>query len=344
MTVTAAPPVTQEPEPGSILAKARELCDPVLRGAVDQLPESLRLMAGYHFGWWDATGRPAKGRSGKGMRAALVLATNAACGSTDMAALPAAAAIEMLHNFTLIHDDVMDADEMRHGRATVWRVWGRDAALVVGDAMHAMTIRMLLDLPSTSAVEAVERIETATVELCRGQYEDCDFESRAVVRVDEYMHMVTGKTGSLMGCACALGALSACSDPETVAAFERFGTELGAAFQFADDVLGIVGDPAATGKPVGNDLIRRKRSLPVVAALGSRRPEAAELSELYRSAGPMTTAEVVRATHLVRACGGLDWASQQAEARARSAFGALPAGAASTELRVLAQAIARRDR
>ncbi|MGV0741115.1 polyprenyl synthetase family protein [Mycolicibacterium sp. XJ870] len=301
-------------------------------------------MAGYHFGWWDTTGRPIRARSGKGIRAALVIGASAACGGTEMAAVSAAAAIEMQHNFTLVHDDVMDADEMRHGRATVWRVWGRDAALVLGDALHAMTVRMLLDLPTTSVLEAVGRLEAATLELCRGQYEDCVFETRSAVEVEEYMHMVMGKTGSLMGCACALGALCAEADDATVTAFGRFGLELGAAFQFADDVLGIVGDPAVTGKPVGNDLIRRKRSLPVVAALESGCPGATELSELYRSDAPMTTAEVARATQLVAACGGLDWASEQAALRAQSALQALPAGIASAELRALTGVAVRRDR
>ncbi|WP_328387511.1 polyprenyl synthetase family protein [Nocardia sp. NBC_00416] len=329
--------------PGEIFAEARTSCDPALREAVEQLPDPLRLMAGYHFGWWDETGHPTRGRSGKGLRAALVFAVTAACGGAESTAVAAAAAIEMLHNFTLVHDDVMDADEMRHGRATVWRVWGSDAALVLGDAMHAMTIRMLLNLPTASVAEAVGRVEAATVEMCRGQYEDLMFESRPTVEAGEYMRMVLGKTGSLMGCACALGALCADADADTVAAFDHFGRELGAAFQFTDDVLGIVGDTAVTGKPVGNDLARRKRSLPVVAALDSGCPEAADLRELYRSDGPMTTADVARATRFVEACGALDWTRQQADLRAQSAFAALPAGTATVRLRLLTQAAVRRD-
>jgi geranylgeranyl diphosphate synthase, type I len=344
MAVAHSPLAATDPHPGEILATARALCDSVLRGAVEDLPDPLHRMAGYHFGWWDATGHPIEARSGKGLRAALVLGVAAACGGSGPSVVSVAAAIEMLHNFTLVHDDVVDADEMRHGRATVWRVWGRPAALVLGDAMHAMTIRMLVNLPTAWAAGAVERLEAATVEMCRGQYEDCVFESRPVVGVGEYMQMVTGKTGALMGCACGLGALSAHADAATVAAFDCFGRQLGAAFQFADDVLGIVGDPAATGKPVGNDLIRRKRSLPVIAALESGCPSAAELDELYRSDSPMTAAEVARATQLVKDCGGLDWAQQQAELCAQSALDAIPARATSVELRVLTRAVARRDR
>ncbi|MEU7631802.1 polyprenyl synthetase family protein [Nocardia sp. NPDC049220] len=314
----------------------------MLREAVDQLPAPLRLMAGYHYGWWDSTGRPTPGRSGKGLRAALVLAAAAACGIVGPTVVSAAASIEMLHNWTLIHDDVIDADEMRHGRPTVWRVWGSDAALVLGDAMHAMTIRMLLDLPAAQMAEAVDRLETVTVELCRGQYEDCLFESRPSVTVGEYMQMVGGKTGALMGCACALGALCAYADAATIGAFDSFGRELGAAFQAADDVLGIVGDPAVTGKPVGTDLIRRKRSLPVVAALESGASAAVDLDELYRSAAPMTNTEVAQATQLVAACGGIDWAQQHAQLRAQSALAALPAGAATAELAALTQAAVRR--
>ncbi|WP_281918956.1 polyprenyl synthetase family protein [Nocardia sputorum] len=335
--------VTENTCPAEMFAKARTLCDPVLRRAVEQMPDSLRIKLGYHFGWRDATGHPTRGRSGKGLRAALVFAVAAACGAAESTAASAAAAIEMLHNFTLVHDDVMDGDEMRHGRATVWRLWGRDAAIVLGDAMHAMAIRLLLDLPTASVAEAVGRLEAATVELCRGQYEDLMFESGSSVGVGEYVRMVLGKTGALMGVACALGALCADADAATVAAFDRFGRELGVAFQFADDVLGIVGDPAVTGKPVGNDLIRRKRSLPVVAALESGCSAAAELSELYRSDAPMTIADVSRATQLVQACGALDWTRRQAELRAQCALAALPAGAATMELRILTRAAARRD-
>ena len=343
MITTPPSSATEDVHAGEILAAARSMCDPVLRGTVDQLPDPLRLMAGYHFGWWDTTGRPTRGRSGKGLRAALVLAVADACGSPVPRAVSAAAAIETLHGFTLVHDDVMDGDKMRHGRATVWRVWGRDAALVLGDALHAMAIEMLLDLPAASVAEAVRRLENATVDVCQGQYEDCAFESRSAVTVDEYVQMVLGKTGALMGCACAMGALCAGADAATVAAFDDFGRQIGVAFQNADDVLGIVGDPAVTGKPFGTDLIRRKRTLPVVAALASGHPAAAELAELYRSDAPMTGPEAARAAHLVAACGGLDSAQQQAELRAQSALATLPPGAATVEVRTLAQAAVRRD-
>jgi geranylgeranyl diphosphate synthase type I len=131
-----------------------------------------------------------------------------------------------------------------------------------------------------------------------------------VVGVDEYMAMAMGKTGALMGCACALGALSACADLSTVAAMDRFGREVGLAFQLTDDLTGIWGDPKVTGKPAGNDLARRKRSAPVAAALAPETDALVELGGLYRSETPMTSADVARAAALIEAAGVADKAGR----------------------------------
>src|SRR5262249_8401048 len=149
---------------------------------------------------------------------------------------PAAAAVELMHNFSLLHDDVMDGDANRRGRPTVWSVWGGANAIVLGDALHALAAHVLAELPEeTVARNALARLEKACWELCFGQFEDCAFEQRDIVTVEEYLEMAGGKTAALMGCACALGALSAGAEEETVLALERFGYELGLAFQFVDD-------------------------------------------------------------------------------------------------------------
>ncbi len=329
-----------------ILTQARVLCEPPLRAAIESLPDPLRHMAGYHFGWWDAAGNKTRADSGKAVRPALTMCAATACGGNRADATWAAVAVELVHNFTLIHDDIMDADPTRRGRPAVWKVWGIADAALLGDALHALAIRVLASeaLPEGLAAEAIYRLETAVVEMCRGQSEDCSFETRCDVDIAEYTRMVMGKTGALMGCACALGALSARADSATVSAMDSFGRELGLAFQFADDVIGIWGDPRVTGKPAGNDLARRKRSLPVIAALESNTAAATELAALYRSDGPMTAQAILHATALIEAGGGRDGALRLADRSAHNAVGMLRGRHAAGDLITLTGVIAHRDR
>jgi geranylgeranyl diphosphate synthase type I len=235
------------------------------------MPESLATMAGYHFGWSDKGRVPAGGAAGKYLRPALVLGAAAACGDCSTAAAVPAAAVELMHNFSLLHDDILDADLTRRGRPTVWSVWGTGSAILLGDAIHAEAIRILTSAPGTSlAVSAATRLEDACVQICRGQYEDCTFERCPTVTVAAYQRMAAGKTAGLMGCACARGALAAGADTQTTAAMERFGFELGLAFQYVDDLMGVWGDLGVTGKPVVNDISRRKATLP--GGVGSEYP------------------------------------------------------------------------
>ncbi|RDI68240.1 polyprenyl synthetase family protein [Nocardia pseudobrasiliensis] len=308
-----------------VLKQARRRCEPALREAISALPDPLDLMAAYHMGWCDAEGNPTDAGWGKGLRGALVFAAANACGVDGRTVVPAAVAVELVHNFTLIHDDVIDVDRLRRGRATVWTVWGVPQAICLGDALHALAIRVLTSAwPSAVGVEATSRVESAIVELCLGQSRDCAFEKRVGVRVADYLAMARGKTGALTGCATALGALCAGADSATVGRFESFGRELGLAFQLTDDILGIWGDPVRTGKPIGGDLMRRKRSFPVVAALSSGTAAAVELEELYRSATPITVTEAARAAVAVQAAGGRRAAALQADERVAAAIAALP--------------------
>ncbi|MGE2817971.1 geranylgeranyl diphosphate synthase IdsB [Mycobacterium heidelbergense] len=321
-----------------LLRRAQCECAPVLRTAVDWLGEPFETMAAYHLGW------DVGGSSGKSIRAALVLGAAAACGDTSAAA-PAAAAVELIHNFSLLHDDVMDQDATRRGRPTVWAVWGQTNAILLGDALHALASRVLADmLRPAVAVRAVLRLQSACVALCVGQFHDCAFETRPAITVDEYLRMAAGKTAELMGCACALGALSARADTETTSALEQFGYQLGLAFQIVDDVMGIWGDPKVTGKPVGNDLFRRKATLPVVAALNSDSEAGFELAQLYQSTAPMTVDDVARATELVEAAGGRQAAHRHIDERSRAAIAALPDRVRSEDLIALAQLVVDRDR
>lgn len=342
--MTTGTDTASHPTVRTLLAQTRAACDPVLLESVGSLPEPLRRMAGYHFGWWDTAGAPISADRGKTLRPALTIGTATAYGSGPADAAPVAAAIELAHNSTLIHDDVIDGDHLRRGRTTVWCVWGTADAIQLGDALHALAMRVLTSRPTRWTSEAVDRLETALIEVCRGQSEDCAFEARARIGVDEYVRMAMGKTGALTGCACALGALSAGASPTAVAALDRFGQQLGLGFQFVDDLLGIWGDPATTGKPAGNDLARRKQSLPVVTALASGTSAAVELSELYRSELPMTAADVDHAMTLIEAAGARGSTERQAEQRLAAAIAALPDTPRLDDLVALGHTMIRRNR
>ncbi|MFE4638359.1 family 2 encapsulin nanocompartment cargo protein polyprenyl transferase [Streptomyces sp. NPDC056773] len=308
-------------EAAVLLERTRETVNPELRRAVESLPGSMRNVAMYHFGWEHEDGTPAAGSAGKAIRPALVLAAaqalrgdGAAGGAGEPGeAVRAAVAVELAHNFTLLHDDVIDKDVRRRGRPTAWTVFGISDAIITGDAMMALALRLLAEDPHPASAAASARLAACIVELCAGQQADCAFEQRRSVSLDECLTMATAKTGALLGCACALGALYAGAGPEEVDAMDAFGREAGLAFQLIDDLIGIWGDPGHTGKPAGADLLARKKSLPVVAALTSGTAAGEELAALY--AGPMTGDDVAGAAAAVERAGGRDWAQAHAADR-----------------------------
>lgn len=226
----------------------------------------------YHLGWEDARGNPVEGRTGKLLRPVLCLLSCEAVGGDVARALPAAASIEFLHNFTLVHDDIQDASPKRHGRDTVWSLWGQALAINVGDGLYALAHYAMLTLadagvaPETTLRAAAE-LDEASLRLCEGQFYDLTFEDRDFVSCDEYLAMIEGKTAALMAASMAIGALAGGADDAGVAAFREAGRRLGVAFQIRDDVLGIWGDPADTGKVTGEDIWSRKKTYPVVYAM-----------------------------------------------------------------------------
>ncbi|WP_067824004.1 polyprenyl synthetase family protein [Nocardia inohanensis] len=235
-----------------VLRRAQRLTAPLLREAVDNLPEELRHMVGYQLGWWDVKGVVTQGYSGKGVRPALVLAAAAATGCGPGRALHAAAAVELVHNFTLVHDDVMNGDAVRRGRPAVWRVWGAGDAVLVGDALHSLAIGTLAGGPA-AALAGIVRLEEAIIEVCLAQHHDCAFGQPAEVSPAE-RSAAGHKRAALYGSACALGALCADADPETVDAVDRFGRELGVASQPAEDVLGRSAEACLSGIQNSADL------------------------------------------------------------------------------------------
>ncbi|MET9452099.1 family 2 encapsulin nanocompartment cargo protein polyprenyl transferase [Streptomyces cinerochromogenes] len=340
-------------EAAAQLERTRALVDPVLRAAVESLPGAMRRIGLYHFGWQHADGSPSAGNAGKAIRPALVLAAAAALGgpAARTAAVRAAAAVELVHNFTLLHDDVMDRDATRRHRPTVWAVFGDTDAILAGDALQALALRLLAEDPHPASVPAAARLAACVVELCEGQHTDTDLEQRApdAVGLDEVLAMAEAKTGALLGCACALGALYAGAHEEEVAALDGFGRQAGLAFQLIDDVIGIWGDPRHTGKPAGADLAARKKSLPVVAALTSGTPAAAELAALYASpyrAEEAEAGEIARTALAVERAGGRDWAQAEAADRMARAMQelarAVPEPEAAGGLLALAEFVTRR--
>ncbi|MFF0831678.1 MULTISPECIES: family 2 encapsulin nanocompartment cargo protein polyprenyl transferase [unclassified Streptomyces] len=349
----AGPPDGQEAT--ALLERTRAVVDPELRAAVESLPGSMRRIARYHFGWEHADGTPAAGNAGKAIRPALVLAAAAALGGprAAAAAVRAAVAVELIHNFTLLHDDVMDRDATRRHRPTAWTVFGDADAILAGDALQALALRLLAADPHPVSGQAAARLADCVVELCAGQHTDTALERRAPeeVTLDEVLVMAEAKTGALLGCACAIGALYAGAGEEEVAALDGFGRQAGLAFQLIDDVIGIWGDPLRTGKPAGADLAVRKKSLPVVAALTSGTPAGAELAALYGK--PYTEGEdgdggeIARTALAVERAGGRDWAQAEAADRMARAVQelarAVPAPESAGGLLALAEFVTRRS-
>jgi len=278
----------------------------------------------YHLGWADEHFAPAHESSGKRIRPMLcVLACQAAQGDPSHA-IPAAAGIELLHNFSLIHDDIEDNSPVRRGRPAVWTLWGVPQAINSGDGMftiaHIAVDRLRLrGVPPERVLDVRGIFDRACLALTHGQYLDISFEWRESVGVDEYMTMISGKTAALIGASTAIGAALAGSN--AVAHYETFGRELGLAFQIQDDVLGIWGDEARTGKSAESDVATRKKSLPVVYAL--------ERSEKLRALYAAPEVDVPAAIAEMDAVGARTFAEQAAREHHDRAMEALRASGSS---------------
>ncbi|WP_438309633.1 polyprenyl synthetase family protein [Streptomyces sp. HUAS TT3] len=333
-----------------VLRDAEALTHPALRAAVEGLPVGIRHPVGVHFGWWDQAGTPLEGgRAGKAVRPALVLTACEAVGGVREAGVAAAVAVELVHNASLLHDDIIDGDRLRRGRPAVWAALGVPAAILAGDALFLLAVQTVAEAPGPLGAAGPGMLTRAVQELIDGEYVDTLLEDREVasVPVAEVTAMAQGKTGALIAASCALGAVAGGADEQRVGCLRAFGVHVGAAFQLIDDVLGIWGDPVRTGKPAGADLAARKKSLPIAAALASRCAAGRELGRLYSGSGPLGTAEVARAAGLVEEAGGRSWAVRAAERHTRQALeelaAARPQRTAAAELRALADLVTGRD-
>jgi geranylgeranyl diphosphate synthase type I len=296
-------------------ARYRVEAEREMREVVGRDPAQLFGWMRYHMGWEDAAGEPTELATGKMARPTALLLAHEACGGDWQQALPAAAAVELVHNFSLIHDDIEDQSDRRHGRETLWSLVGEAHAINVGDGMYTvarLSLYRLLDrgVPLDTTIACMAELDRACLELVRGQALDIAFEDESRVSREQYLSMVTGKTAAMFAAPLAMGALLAGVDHATVDALRRLGLHLGVAFQAADDVLGIWGDPAVTGKPAGDDLRTRKMTLPVISALHSSHPAQSEIERLY-SRPPADTgeessedAEIAELTTLIEQAGG----------------------------------------
>jgi len=296
------------------LSRARDAVWPRLRAAVATLETEIRPVVEYHFGWAGADGAPGGGVGGKAVRPALALASAAAAGAPHEVAVDGAIGVELVHNFSLLHDDIMDRDDERHHRPTAWRLFGEARAILAGDALASLSTQVLLREPSRPRTRAAALLVDATARMIAGQSEDMAREGRVDMTVEECLAVHAAKTGALLSCASAIGAVLAGAGDDVVQPLGRFGIHVGVAFQAVDDQLGIWGRPELTGKPTWNDLRQRKSSLPVVAALGQQTTESAHLRNLL-SRVELSEDEIAEAAELVAACGGRTYAAEEADRR-----------------------------
>ncbi|MGH3824478.1 MAG: polyprenyl synthetase family protein [Pseudonocardiaceae bacterium] len=326
------------------LRRAREAVVPATRAFLARLDDTSAAIAAYHLGWTDVAGAPIRGGGGKAVRPALATLSAQAAGAPAQVGIPGAVAVELVHNFSLVHDDVMDGDTERRHRPTVWAVWGTTSAILTGDALLALAQEVLLDSVSPHRAAAARLLAEATRHLIRGQVMDVAFEQRHDVTVAECLDMVSGKTGALLSASAAIGAVLAGAPDEVVDALATFGAQLGIAFQLVDDLLGIWGDPTITGKPVFSDLRSRKKTLPVTYVLSQGGPAGRALASWLREPAPGGEA---RAADLVEAGGGRQWAAAEARRRIAAAEQALSAvpihGGPRVELTAIAHFIVDRE-
>ena len=258
-----------------------------LRSAVSDSNLLMYHMMRYHMGWVDIDGQTRLTSGGKLLRPSLCLLACEAVGGDWETALPAAVSLELLHNFTLIHDDIEDGDAYRRGNQTVWDVWGVPQGINTGDAMNVLSSLAILaleerDVPPAKTVYAARLLHETALELCEGQFLDISFENRLDIAIDDYLRMIKGKTAALFGCSLKLGALLGSDDDQSAQNMYEFGLNLGMAFQIQDDILGIWGEEKKTGKSCASDIRKKKKTLPIIHALSNApKDQVMEVVDIY---------------------------------------------------------------
>jgi geranylgeranyl diphosphate synthase type I len=301
-------------------------------------------MLTYHMGWTGEGAGP--DATGKRIRPLLVLLSAAACEADWHSALPGAAAVELVHNFSLVHDDIQDNSKKRRRRPTTWVKWGMPMAINVGDALFVMSNQAIMELKKNYPVEIVlqgaEILHNTCLELTRGQFLDMSYEERNDLAVEDYWPMISGKTAALLSACCHIGALLGGAEEARQESYRAFGHYLGLAFQVQDDILGIWGDEALTGKSAASDLIEGKNSLPVLAGLGANGKFAVRWKQ-----GPIQADGVQELARLLASEGGYEAATDAAKQMTDLALMSLreadPQGEAGDALFELADKLLKRN-
>ncbi|HZB32426.1 MAG TPA: polyprenyl synthetase family protein [Streptosporangiaceae bacterium] len=294
---------------------------PEMRELIYSLESELSAVCAYHVGLpgrYDVA--PAGRGGGKHIRASFTVLCAEATGGSAADALGGALAVEFVHNASLIHDDIMDGDPERRGRPAVWRRFGVPMAILAGDALLGLAFEALArwDRAGETAIHDLAR---TVRRLCDGQSSDLCHDVLSGRSMSDYLRMIEGKTGVLLGLACRLGAMASAGPPAWLDKFEQFGVHLGVAFQLVDDTLGIWGDPALTGKPHGSDLRGRKKSAPVLAALAANNIHSRRLAELL--ARGVGDDDLGYCAELIASAGGRRWVRLETRRRVEAAWDSL---------------------
>ncbi len=288
---------TPTPPPPNLTKHAKKIEDHLAASIHND--NALGAACRYVMGWEDANGKTTD-QGGKRIRPALCLYVSELFGGTTANALPGAISLELIHNFSLVHDEIQDRDPERHHRKTIWRLVGEAQAINVGDYLYVLAQKVLIEstIPAEQRILALASLANATGDMIKGQWADLSFENREDITVDEYLEMIEFKTGALIGAAVECGALLA-GIPKSEADLGRaWGRRIGLAFQAHDDILGIWGDPNTTGKSNVNDLVRKKKSLPVLEAM-KQSDTSAKIKSLYASDKEPSGKEILETVNLM---------------------------------------------
>jgi geranylgeranyl diphosphate synthase type I len=301
-------------------------------------------MLTYHMGWTGEGAGPEA--TGKRIRPLMVLLTTSSCGADWQLALPAAAAVELVHNFSLVHDDIQDNSPKRRGRPTVWTKWDMPQAINVGDALFVISNQAMMDLaknyPAEKVVRAATVLHNTCLDLTRGQFLDMSYENRNDLTIEDYWPMIAGKTAALIAACTQIGSILSGADDATIELYRIFGRDLGLAFQVQDDILGIWGDEALTGKSAASDLAEGKNSLPVLYGISQQKRFAKRWA-----ASAIRPDEVAEVAQMLADEGALEFSKHEAERLTDQSLEALmkanPKGDAGKTLSQLAHKLLNRS-
>ena len=284
---------------------------------------------------------------GKRLRPYMVIRSCQILGGKSFNAMPAASAVEMIHNFTLVHDDIMDNDEIRHGVPTVHKKFGMPIAILAGDVLFSKAYQVITDskLSPVSINQLVSRLAKACVDVCEGQLLDVKMaEGKKIPTQAEYITMIGKKTAALFDVSCAMGAICATSKNKDISNLSSFGRNLGIAFQITDDLIGVMGDPRVTKKPVGNDLREGKKSLPILMAIKSAKGKDKKIILKAFGNSKATRNDLNKAVDVIRSLGIEENVRKQSLKYAEKAEKSLAnySGSAKTELVTLLDFVVKR--